>query len=373
MNRIRVALFSGLLVFGGVEAFALDATPAEASPYCDDGWTWNRNIGCVKSNDPDGLACSEGDAAANDDGSCGSDPSEAKTCFYDSSETATSNEEGSCPSGDAETTYTCTSADDGSYVRTDDSPPCSFPADSESTSCTTDDGTAYTLGEGAICTTNTDSEGGTCTTDEGTFTYAEGSSCPSDTETLTCTTDDGVVSYSDESFCNDANGDEAIACTYDNGETYVAGEGSACPSDPDGTAETKTCAYDNGEGSTVSDESTCPSDSDAATEAIITAASTSPSGQALSGQTITFNATTTGGATGVSLKITYNGTTTTLAMTQISAGNWQATYTPVLGTSGTLAYTEQTKGTNADPASVGEIVPISGNIKINGIIVHLGA
>lgn len=371
-DRIRVALFTGLLVFGGVEAFALDATPAEASPHCDDGWTWDRSIGCVKSNDTDNLACSEGDAYANDDGTCGSDPSEAKACFYDSSETATSNEEGSCPAGDAETTTTCTSADDGTYIRTDDSPPCSFPSDAESVACTTDDGHAYTLAEGSTCTANSDSEGGTCTTDEGTFTYGEGSSCPSDTETLACTTDDGVMTYSDEGFCSDANGDEAKTCTYDNGETFIAGEGSTCPSDPDSTSEAKVCAYDNGEGSTVSDESTCGTDTDGTTEAIITASSTSPTGQALSGQAITFHASTSGGATGVALRIDYNGTTSTQAMTQVSPDQWQASFTPVLGTSGTLTYTEQTTGTNADPASTSEIVPISGSIQINGILIHLG-
>ncbi len=372
-DRWRVALFTGLLVFGGVGSLALEVSPAYANPGCDDGWTWNRNIGCVKTNDPDGLACSEGDAYANDDGTCGTDPSEAKTCFYDSSETATSSEEGVCPSGDAETTTTCTSADDGSYTKTDDGGACSFPADAESVSCTTDDGHAYSLSEGSTCTPNSDSEGGTCTTDEGTFTYGEGSLCPSDTETLACTTDDGVMTYSDEGFCNDSNGDEAITCTYDNGETYIAGEGSSCPSDPDASTESKACAYDNGEGATVSDEATCSTDSDGTTEAIITASSTTPSGSALSGQTITFNATTTGGATGVALKITYNGTTSTLAMTQTSPGFWQASFTPVLGTSGTLTYQEQTTGTNADPASTSEIVPISGSITVNGIIVHLGS
>ena len=211
-----------------------------------------------------------------------------------------------------------------------------------------------------------------------TFTYGEGSSCPTDTETLTCTTDDGVVSYSDESFCNDANGDEATTCTYDNGETYVAGEGSACPSDPDGTAETKTCAYDNGEGSTVSDEASCSTDTDAATEAIITAASTSPSGSDLSGQTITWTTTTSGYAGGVNLHIDYNGTAANIAMSPSSAtssndNTWTGQYTPVLGTSGTLTYTISITSGNADPASTSEIVPISGSITINGIIVHLGS
>lgn len=407
---LRIAGFAGILIGGLAGSLDLGIQAAYATTCSEEQHAVG--INCVYGDGSD-TVCGVDDGSTTDDGTCtdsgdsynddsggddGGDSPESGTCTSDDDIIT---EDGYCGGSNGETDSVGSCDDEYS---SNEEGSCIYVGPADSGNCNEGDSTMDA--DGDVCGGG-ETESFTCTTDDGTLGYSDESSCPSDSEGSSGTEE--CYYATDEGGCSDTS-NETITCSADNGETYVSSEEGSCGGDPDGTAETATCAYDNGEtyavedetalscpatdpdngtettvctydngeGGSGEDETGCPStDADASTEAIVTGNSTSPSGSALSGQTITWTTTTSGYAGGVNLYIDYNGTVTNIAMSPSSAtssndNTWTGQYTPVLGTSGTINYTITITSSNADAASSGETVPVTGSITVNGVIIHLG-